>query len=73
MELASCWLGAPHIPVWERYQRTDGMFPRTDFAYDAERDVYICPNDRILKTSGTVMMVVSGTIYHTALAVRYHF
>jgi len=20
---------APHIPVWERYQRTDGMFPRT--------------------------------------------
>ena len=45
---------APHIPVWERYQRTDGMFPRTDFAYDAERDVYICPNDRILRTSGTV-------------------
>jgi hypothetical protein len=29
----------PHIPVWERYQRTDGMFPRTDFAYDAERDI----------------------------------
>jgi hypothetical protein len=23
-------------------------------AYDAERDVYICPNDRILRTSGTV-------------------
>ena len=45
---------APHIPVWERYQRTDGMFPRTDFAYDAERDVYICANDRILRTSGTV-------------------
>ena len=45
---------APHIPVWERYQRTDGMFPRTDFAYDAERDVYICLNDRILRTSGTV-------------------
>ena len=45
---------APHIPVWERYQRTDGMFPRTDFAYDAERDVYICPNDRILRTSGTI-------------------
>ena len=45
---------APHIPVWERYQRTDGMFPRTDFAYDAERDVYICPNDRILRASGTV-------------------
>jgi hypothetical protein len=27
----------PHIPVWARYQRTDGMFPRTDFAYDGEQ------------------------------------
>ena len=30
------------------------MFPRTDFAYDAERDVYICPNERPLRTSGMV-------------------
>jgi transposase len=44
----------PHIPVWERYERTDGMFPRTDFVYDATRDVYICPNGRLLRTSGTV-------------------
>ena len=44
----------PHIPVWERYQRTDGMFPRSDFTYDAERDVYICPNGRPLRTSGKV-------------------
>jgi transposase len=44
----------PHIPVWERYERTDGMFSRLDFSYDAERDVYICPNGRPLKTSGTV-------------------
>jgi transposase len=44
----------PHIPVWERYERTDGMFPRRDFTYDAERDVYICPNGRFLRTTGTV-------------------
>ena len=44
----------PHIPVWERYQRTDGMFSRTDFAYDVERDVYLCPNGKPLRTSGTV-------------------
>ena len=44
----------PHIPVWERYERTDGMFSRREFAYDAERDVYICPNGRPLRTSGTV-------------------
>ena len=33
----------PHIPVWERYERADGMFSRTDFTFDTERDVYICP------------------------------
>jgi hypothetical protein len=45
---------APHIPVWERYPPADGMFSRSDFAYDAERDVYICPNGRLLKTTGTI-------------------
>ena len=44
----------PHIPVWERYERTDGMFSRLDFTYDAGRDVYICPNGRFLRTTGTV-------------------
>lgn len=44
----------PHIPVWERYERTDGMFSRVDFTYDAKRAVYICPNGRPLRTSGTV-------------------
>src|SRR5204863_4233789 len=44
----------PHIPVWERYQRTDGMFSQLDFTYDSARDVYICPNGRSLRTSGTV-------------------
>jgi transposase len=45
---------APHIPVWERYPPADGMFSRSDFAYDAERDVYVCPNGRLLKTTGTI-------------------
>jgi transposase len=45
---------APHIPVWERYPPADGMFSRSDFAYDAERDAYICPNGRLLKTTGTI-------------------
>ena len=44
----------PHIPVKEGYERTDGTFPRLDFAYDAARDIYICPNGRPLRTSGTV-------------------
>jgi transposase len=44
----------PHIPVWERHERSDGMFSRLDFSYDAERDVYLCPNGRPLRTSGTI-------------------
>ncbi|MGH9866412.1 MAG: hypothetical protein ACRD4H_13455 [Candidatus Acidiferrales bacterium] len=32
----------------------DGMFPRTDFAYDAEHDIYICPNGKPLRTSGII-------------------
>jgi len=44
----------PHIPVWEPCDRADGMFSRTEFAYDAERDVYICPNHRLLTTTRTI-------------------
>ena len=44
----------PHIPVWERYPSSDGMFSRSEFTYDAEQDVYICPNGKPLRTSGTV-------------------
>lgn len=44
----------PQIPVWERYERPDGMFSRRDFTYDAERDIYFCPNGRPLSTSGTI-------------------
>ena len=44
----------PHIPVWERYPSSDGMFSRNEFTYDAARDVYVCPNGKLLRTSGTV-------------------
>jgi transposase len=45
---------APHIPVWERDSSADGMFSRSEFTYDAVRDVYVCPNRRLLRTSGTI-------------------
>jgi hypothetical protein len=34
---------APHIPVFDKSNRTDGTFSRADFAFDAERDRYTCP------------------------------
>ena len=33
----------PHIPVFDKSQRTDGTFSRDDFTYDHKRDCYICP------------------------------
>jgi transposase len=45
----------PHIPVWDRTEAAaDGKFTRAEFTYDRERDLYICPGGKELKTSGTV-------------------
>ena len=33
----------PHIPVFDKSQRTDGTFSRDDFAYDHKRDCYTLP------------------------------
>jgi len=44
----------PHIPVWEMSERQDGIFSRSDFRWDSKRGVYICPNGKLLRTSGTV-------------------
>ena len=44
----------PHIPVWEKSDRQDGTFSRSDFRWNRKRGVYICPNGKLLRTSGTV-------------------
>ena len=45
----------PHIPVWDQSEvAADGKFVRADFTYDKDRDLYICPGGKALKTSGTV-------------------
>jgi transposase len=33
----------PHIPVFDKSTRKDGTFSRSDFTYDHERDLYVCP------------------------------
>jgi hypothetical protein len=44
----------PHIPVWDMSQRDDGTLGRSDFIFDAARNVYICPQGKLLKTTGRV-------------------
>lgn len=39
----------PHVPVWDRGDDIDGRFGRSDFIFDAENDLYTCPNDNQLK------------------------
>ena len=45
---------APHIPVRDASERDDGTFSRSDFRWDNRRGVYICPNNKVLHTTGTV-------------------
>ncbi len=44
----------PHIPVWEKSDRQDGIFSRSDFIWDKRHGHYICPNGKPLRTSGAV-------------------
>ena len=45
----------PHIPVWDQTKvAANGKFVRDDFTYHKERDVYICPNGKVLTTTGRI-------------------
>jgi Transposase DDE domain len=44
----------PQIPVWDKSQRDDGTFPRSDFTFERERNLYICPAGKLLTTTGSV-------------------
>src|SRR5215831_13056211 len=39
----------PHIPVWDKGDRDDGTFSRSDFIFDPEQDQYTCPAGKVLK------------------------
>ena len=45
---------APHVPVRDKSEREDGTFSRSDFRWKRRQGVYICPNGKVLHTSGTV-------------------
>ena len=45
---------APHIPVWDKSQRDDGSLSRGDFVFDPERNIYTCPQGKLLRTTGRV-------------------
>ena len=57
----------PHIPVWDRSERDDGTFSRADFSYDEERDLYICPAGKPMKSTRKLL---SNGFYRYAASKR---
>ena len=55
MAPAPSWRGSEerevtaHIPVLDRQRQTDGLFPREAFIFDPDRNVFICPQGKVLK------------------------
>jgi transposase len=39
---------APHIPVFDKSNRTDGTFSRSDFVFDPAHNHYTCPEGKLL-------------------------
>ena len=44
----------PHVPVWDKSTRHNGIFSRADFVFDQERNVYICPGGAELTSTGNI-------------------
>lgn len=56
----------PHIPVFDKSKRTDGTFSRSEFTYDNESDVYVCPGGKKLTTTGTQVNDGDTLIYRAS-------
>ena len=39
----------PHVKLMDKAERTDGTLSRSDFAFDPERNLYVCPGGKELK------------------------
>jgi hypothetical protein len=54
----------PHIPVWDKSARPDGTFSRSDFVFNQERNIYVCPGGAELTSTGNVDQ--GHTVYYRA-------
>lgn len=41
----------PHVPVWDKSERTDGTLSRSDFLWDEQADEYRCPEGHALRNN----------------------
>ena len=61
----------PHVPVWEKGERKDGTFSRSDFTFDAAADQYTCPNGKPLVRYQRAFTKPRSGI-HKDQTIRYH-
>ena len=54
----------PHIPVFDKSSRKDGTLSRADFTFDAEQNIYLCPQGKPLTTTGHLNQ--GRTLYYRA-------
>jgi len=40
----------PHVPVWDKSERSDGTFSRSEFEWNAQDNVYRCPAGKVLRS-----------------------
>jgi len=45
---------APHIPLFDKSKREDGTSSRADFKWDSDRNLFVCPQGKMLKSTGKV-------------------
>lgn len=41
----------PHVPVWDKSERFDGTFSRTEFAWNEQDNAYGCPGGKALRSN----------------------
>src|SRR5690349_1774533 len=58
---------APHIPVIDKSKREDGTFSRDDFTFDKERNLYTCPADKTLTTTGRLVNDGETLLYRASM------
>jgi hypothetical protein len=54
----------PHVPVRDKSECHDGTFSRSDFVFNQERNVYVCPGGTELTSTGNIDQ--SDIVYYRA-------
>jgi transposase len=61
----------PHVPVWDKSERTDGTFSRSDFEWNEDANEYRCPEGKLLRNDWRPFKIPRSHITKTGL-IHYH-